>query len=84
TGKSTRFRTNYQLRHPEPFQNLGTTDKIYWHTNQPSGELGLRDTAKNCPRRPACLIENLGLKPRRFTAALLLNMSIVYEIYAKM
>ena len=29
------------------------------------------------------LIENLGLKPRRFTAALLLNMSIVYEIYAK-
>jgi hypothetical protein len=30
------------------------------------------------------VIENLGLKPRRFTAALLLNMSIVYEIYAKM
>ncbi|UWV19686.1 hypothetical protein MaMV-DH010057 [Cyanophage MaMV-DH01] len=30
------------------------------------------------------IIENLGLKPRRFTAALLLNMSIVYEIYAKM
>ena len=29
------------------------------------------------------IIENLGLKPRRFTAALLLNMSIVYEIYAK-
>ncbi len=28
-------------------------------------------------------IENLGLKPRRSTAALLLNMSIVYEIYAK-
>ena len=32
----------------------------------------------------APVIENLGLKPRRFTAALLLNMSIVYEIYAKM
>ncbi|GBF55646.1 hypothetical protein N0824_03531 [Microcystis sp. 0824] len=30
------------------------------------------------------LIENLGLKPRRFRLALLLNMSIVYEIYAKM
>ena len=30
------------------------------------------------------LIENLGLKPRRSTTALLLNMSIVYEIYAKM
>ncbi|OPF18911.1 hypothetical protein B1L04_05645 [Microcystis aeruginosa KW] len=30
------------------------------------------------------LIENLGLKPRRRTTALLLNMSIVYEIYAKM
>ncbi|GBL11600.1 hypothetical protein MSj_03107 [Microcystis aeruginosa Sj] len=29
-------------------------------------------------------IENLGLKPRRSTTALLLNMSIVYEIYAKM
>ena len=29
-------------------------------------------------------IENLGLKPRRFRLALLLNMSIVYEIYAKM
>ncbi|AKV67250.1 hypothetical protein VL20_2136 [Microcystis panniformis FACHB-1757] len=26
----------------------------------------------------------LGLKPRRSTTALLLNMSIVYEIYAKM
>jgi hypothetical protein len=30
------------------------------------------------------VIENLGLKPRRSTTALLLNMSIVYEIYAKM
>nr|WP_242034699.1 hypothetical protein [Microcystis flos-aquae] len=30
------------------------------------------------------IIENLGLKPRRSTTALLLNMSIVYEIYAKM
>ncbi|CCI21116.1 hypothetical protein MICAH_1080017 [Microcystis aeruginosa PCC 9809] len=30
------------------------------------------------------LIENLGLKPRRSTTALLLNMSIVYEIYPKM
>jgi Tfp pilus assembly protein PilO len=29
-------------------------------------------------------IENLGLKPRRSTTALLLNMSIVYEIYARM
>ncbi|MBD2291155.1 hypothetical protein H6F92_21230 [Microcystis wesenbergii FACHB-1317] len=29
-------------------------------------------------------IENLGLKPRRSTTALPLNMSIVYEIYAKM
>jgi hypothetical protein len=29
-------------------------------------------------------IENLGLKPRRSKTALLLNMSIVYEIYAKM
>ncbi|MCZ8121139.1 MAG: hypothetical protein O9295_24585 [Microcystis sp. LE18-22.4A] len=32
----------------------------------------------------AAFIENLGLKPRRSTTALLLNMSIVYEIYAKM
>ncbi len=32
----------------------------------------------------ADIIENLGLKPRRSTTALLLNMSIVYEIYAKM
>jgi len=30
------------------------------------------------------LIENLGLKPRRSTTALPLNMSIVYEIYARM
>ncbi|MFN6011290.1 MAG: hypothetical protein ACK47N_14900 [Microcystis sp.] len=30
------------------------------------------------------VIENLGLKPRRSTTALPLNMSIVYEIYAKM
>jgi molecular chaperone DnaK len=30
------------------------------------------------------IIENLGLKPRRFTAALLLNMSIVYEICVRM
>ncbi|AKV69601.1 hypothetical protein VL20_4709 [Microcystis panniformis FACHB-1757] len=30
------------------------------------------------------IIENLGLKPRRSTTALLLNMSIVYEIYARM
>jgi hypothetical protein len=29
-------------------------------------------------------IENLGLKPRRSTTALLLNMSIVYKIYARM
>ncbi|GCA95181.1 hypothetical protein N44_03485 [Microcystis aeruginosa 11-30S32] len=39
---------------------------------------------KILPELAALVIENLGLKPRRFTAALLLNMSIVYEIYAKM
>ncbi|MCA2812451.1 MAG: hypothetical protein IM477_07835 [Microcystis sp. M090S1] len=33
---------------------------------------------------PVSSSEILGLKPRRSTTALLLNMSIVYEIYAKM
>ncbi|MCZ8048852.1 MAG: hypothetical protein DWQ53_21565 [Microcystis flos-aquae DF17] len=49
-------------------------------------------TVEECKLKPGLgaqigetiFIENLGLKPRRSTTALLLNMSIVYEIYAKM
>ncbi|GBF56290.1 hypothetical protein N0824_04179 [Microcystis sp. 0824] len=42
----------------------------------------MKSQAKQIDR--VIVIENLGLKPRRFRLALLLNMSIVYEIYAKM
>ncbi len=39
--------------------------------------------AKTFSGAGAKVIENLGLKPRRSRLALLLNMSIVYKIYAR-
>ena len=59
---------------------------IEWKAIASTDSVAARDNTGTNPSStgvPIYLIENLGLKPRRSTAALLLNMSIVYEIYAK-